>query len=39
VIAASLSGVVMFINSGLLIALKRRFLPEPIKVRGIRLGF
>ena len=38
VIAASLSGVVMFIYSGLLIALNRRFLPEPIKVRGIRLG-
>jgi hypothetical protein len=38
VLAASLSGVVMFIYSGLLIALNRRFLPEPIKVRGIRLG-
>jgi Mn2+/Fe2+ NRAMP family transporter len=38
VLAASLSGVVMFIYSGLLLALNRRFLPQPIKVRGIRLG-
>ena len=38
VLAASLSGVVMFIYSGLLIALNRRFLPEQIKIRGIRLG-
>ena len=38
VLAASLSGVVMFIYSGLLIALNRRFLPQPIKVRGVRLG-
>jgi hypothetical protein len=38
VLAASLSGVVMFIYCGLLIALNRRFLPQPIKIRGIRLG-
>jgi hypothetical protein len=38
VLAASLSGVVMFIYSGLLIALNRRFLPGPIKIRGVRLG-
>jgi hypothetical protein len=38
VLAASLSGVVMFIYSGLLIALNRRFLPQPIKIRGVRLG-
>jgi hypothetical protein len=38
VIAASLSGVVMFIYSGLLIALNRRFLPQPIRIRGVRLG-
>ncbi len=38
VLAASLSGVVMFIYSGLLIALNRRFLPRPIKIRGVRLG-
>jgi hypothetical protein len=38
VLAASLSGVVMFIYCGLLLALNRRFLPEPIRVRGIRLG-
>jgi vacuolar-type H+-ATPase subunit I/STV1 len=38
VLAASLSGVVMFIYSGLLIALNRRFLSQPIKIRGIRLG-
>jgi hypothetical protein len=38
VLAAALSGIVMFIYSGLLIALNRRFLPEPLKVRGVRLG-
>jgi hypothetical protein len=38
VLAASLSGVVMFIYSGLLIALNRRYLPHQIKIRGIRLG-
>jgi hypothetical protein len=38
VLAVSLSGVVMFIYCGLLIALNRRFLPQPIKIRGIRLG-
>jgi hypothetical protein len=38
VLAASLSGVVMFIYCGLLIALNRRFLTEPIRVWGIRLG-
>jgi vacuolar-type H+-ATPase subunit I/STV1 len=38
VLAASLSGVVMFVYSGLLIALNRRFLPQPIKLRGVRLG-
>ena len=38
VLAASLSGVVMFIYSGLLIRLNRAFLPHPIKIRGVRLG-
>ena len=38
VLAGSLSGVVMFIYSGLLIAINRRFLPQPIKIRGMRLG-
>jgi len=37
VIAASLSGVVMFVYSGLLIWINRRFLPEPIRIRGVRL--
>jgi hypothetical protein len=38
VLAAALSGVVMFIYSMLLIAINRRFLPEPLKIRGLRLG-
>jgi len=37
VLAAALSGMVMFIYSGLLIAINRRFLPEPLKIRGLRL--
>jgi len=37
VIAASLSGVVMFIYSGLLIYINRRYLPAPIRIRGVRL--
>ncbi len=38
VLAAALSGVVMFIYSALLIAINRRFLPEPIRIRGVRLA-
>jgi len=38
VVSASLSGVVMFIYSILLIQLNRRALPEAIKVKGFRLG-
>ena len=38
VVAAALSGGVMFIYSILLMIINRRFLPEPLKVRGIRLG-
>ena len=38
VLAAALSGIVMFIYSGLLIAINRRFLPEPLKIRGVRLA-
>ena len=37
VLAAALSGGVMFIYSMLLIAINRRFMPEPLKIRGIRL--
>ena len=37
-IQSSLSGVVMFIYSMLLIQLNRRALPDPIKIRGFRLG-
>jgi hypothetical protein len=37
VLAAALSGIVMFIYSGLLLAINRRFLPEPLQVRGVRL--
>ena len=36
-LSAALSGVVMFIYSGLLMIINRRFLPAPIKVRGVRL--
>jgi hypothetical protein len=38
VLAAALSGVVMFIYSGLLIAINRRFLPAPLRIRGVRLA-
>jgi hypothetical protein len=38
VLAAALSGVVMFIYSGLLIAINRRFLPAPLRIRGLRLA-
>src|SRR3712207_2932020 len=38
VIAAVVGGFMMFIYSGLLILINRRTLPEPIRVRGIRLG-
>jgi hypothetical protein len=37
VLAAALSGVVMFIYSGLLIAINRRFLPPALRIRGVRL--
>lgn len=37
VIAGSLSGVVMFVYSALLIRLNRKALPGPIRMRGIRL--
>jgi len=38
VISACVGGTMMFLYSGLLIALNRRHLPEPIRVRGIRLA-
>jgi hypothetical protein len=38
VISSSIAGVMMFIYSILLIQLNRKALPEPIKVRGVRLG-
>jgi hypothetical protein len=38
VIAACLSGIVMFIYSMLLIAINRKFMPAPLKIRGLRLG-
>ena len=28
----------IFIYSGLLIAINRRFMPEPLKIRGVRLA-
>ena len=37
VLAAALSGVVMFVYSILLIPINRRFLPGPLKIRGLRL--
>jgi hypothetical protein len=38
VIAAVVGGFMMFIYSGLLILINRRSLPEPIRIRGVRLG-
>ena len=38
VIQSSLSGIVMFVYSMLLIRFNRRALPGPIKIRGFRLG-
>jgi hypothetical protein len=38
VISACLGGTMMFLYSGLLIALNRTHLPAPIRVRGARLG-
>ena len=37
VVAAALSGGVMFIYSILLLVINRRFLPDQLKVRGIRM--
>jgi hypothetical protein len=37
VLAAALSGGVMFIYSILLIAINRRFMPAPLKIRGLRI--
>jgi hypothetical protein len=38
IISSALSGTVMFVYSILLIVTNRRFLSEPIRVRGVRLG-
>ena len=38
VISSSIAGVMMFVYSVLLIQLNRKALPEPIKIRGVRLG-
>ena len=38
VIAAVVGGFMMFIYSGLLILINRTILPQPIRVRGVRLG-
>ena len=38
VTAAVVGGFMMFIYSGLLILINRKALPEPIRVRGLRLG-
>jgi hypothetical protein len=38
VISACIGGTMMFLYSGLLIALNRRFLPAAIQVRGVRLA-
>jgi len=38
VIAAVVGGFMMFIYSGLLILINRKILPEPIRIRGVRLG-
>nr|WP_221381681.1 Nramp family divalent metal transporter [Actinoplanes polyasparticus] len=38
VISAVVGGFMMFIYSGLLILINRRILPEPIRIRGVRLA-
>lgn len=38
VIAAVVGGFMMFIYAGLLILINRKILPEPIRVRGVRLA-
>jgi amino acid permease-like protein len=38
VLSAALSGGAMFIYSALLIVINRRFMPEPLKIRGVRLA-
>ena len=38
VLAAALSGGAMFIYSALLIVINRRFMPQPLKIRGLRLA-
>ncbi len=38
VISACVGGLMMFIYSGLLLVLNRRVLPQPIRVRGFRVG-
>lgn len=38
VISAVVGGFMMFLYSGLLILINRKILPEPIRVRGLRLG-
>jgi hypothetical protein len=37
VLAAALSGAVMFVYSGILLVVNRRFLPEELRIRGFRL--
>jgi len=37
VISSCIAGVQMFIYSALLILLNRKALPEPLKIRGVRL--
>ena len=38
VISAVVGGFMMFLYSGLLILINRKILPEPIRIRGVRLG-
>lgn len=38
VISAVVGGFMMFLYSGLLMLINRKILPEPIRVRGLRLG-
>jgi len=38
VLAAALSGMVMFVYSGMLIAINRRFLPPELRIGGLRLA-
>ncbi len=38
IISACVGGLMMFMYSALLVLINRRILPEPIRIRGVRVG-